>query len=399
MDDATFFAEIERLDSEMLAVPIELRQLDIYHTLIGREERDDFALSCLTKISAWYQQRYGDKARWDGIIGRQPLMLRGQLHVLQIRHPAVNPRGGLEELLETLRVKGCPVSPEENRHLAISALESSSNFSALHNIEMRPSLFNAEQRALCRRAWFDLKNATAVLESSSDVQGSIVHSHEAAEKFLKVALIYSGCNPKALGRGRLRHNLNDLITALATKHSKFCFLKKPAHDLHDYLDSMSARYTAQKRTFADAVQAFRLALHCVAFVAEQIELDAERGAPDISFKLGHYYHDTAGRQYRYCGPERNTTGELLCLLYLLEASDQGHTIDALIRFKDPCSFHYAKISDQRTIARLQARYLAIQLNQRHSGDSASKGGVTVERAHESLQTIALISMPVRKNIE
>jgi hypothetical protein len=117
MDDATFFAEIERLDKEMLAVPIELRQLDIYHALIGREERDESALGYLSKISAWYQQRYGNQAKWDGVIGRQPLLLRGRLQILQIRHSSVNPKSGLEDLLDTFRLQGLPASPEEYRYL------------------------------------------------------------------------------------------------------------------------------------------------------------------------------------------------------------------------------------------------------------------------------------------
>jgi HEPN domain-containing protein len=361
MDDATFFAEIERLDAEMLAVPMELRQLDIYHALVGREQRDESALESFNKISAWYLQRYGTQAKWDGVIGRQPLLLRGKLHVLEIRHSNVNPKSGLADLLETLQLEGNPTSPEEYRYLTMSFLEGTADFSALHNIEMRPSLLSPEQRSLLRRAWFDLKDATAVIESSSDVQGSIVHSHEAAEKFLKVALIHEGYAFKELGKGTLRHDLNNLIKALVVKHSRYDFLKKPAKDLHSFLDSMSARYTSLRRSLADAVQAFRLALHCVGFIAVQIELDAERGARDLDFELGHYYHDCTGRLYRFCGYEKNAQGEQLCRLFLLEATEQGHTIDALITYKAPCGFHYAEIRDQQTIARLEARYSAYSL--------------------------------------
>jgi HEPN domain-containing protein len=279
------------------------------------------------------------------------------------------------------------------------ALESSADFAALHNIEMRPSLFTTEQRGLSRRAWFDLRNASAIIEGSSDVQGSIFHAHEAAEKFLKIALLHEGYGYAELGKGKLRHNLNNLIEALASKHHKYEFLKKPARDLHSLHKLMSARYTVLNLSLADAVEAFRLARHCVGFVAIQIELEAERGAPDLSFELGHYYHDCSGREYRYCGSDRGAQGELLCLLYLLEASDKEHTIDALIRYKAPCSFHYAEIRDQVTIARLQARYSAIQLKKRLDRGRADQQGVTVERIHESLQAIASIRMPIRREIK
>jgi len=57
MEDSLLYAEVERLDAEMAAVPLILRQLDVYHVLIGKEERDEESLAFLEKISAWYKQR------------------------------------------------------------------------------------------------------------------------------------------------------------------------------------------------------------------------------------------------------------------------------------------------------------------------------------------------------
>jgi hypothetical protein len=134
LDDATFFAEIERLDQEFSATPLAIRQLDIYHALIGSEERNELTLGYLEKISAWYQQKYGAAAAWDGVIGVQPVFLRERLFVFQIRCPEVNPKSGILDLRERLNREGPPISLEENRQLGIAQLESSADFSALYNI-------------------------------------------------------------------------------------------------------------------------------------------------------------------------------------------------------------------------------------------------------------------------
>ena len=41
MNDALLYAKIEQLDAEMAETPLILRPLDIYHALIGKEERDE----------------------------------------------------------------------------------------------------------------------------------------------------------------------------------------------------------------------------------------------------------------------------------------------------------------------------------------------------------------------
>lgn len=86
-----------------------------------------------------------------------------------------------------------------------------------------------------------------------------------------------------------------------------------------------------------------MARHCCGFVAMQVELDSDRGASDITLRIGKYYQDYAGRQYRFCGYENTADGKLMCKMFLLEASDEGQTIDALLNQKAPCSFYYKEI--------------------------------------------------------
>ena len=397
LDDATFFAEIERLDQEFSAVPLAIRQLDIYHALIGIEERNELTFGYLNKISAWYQQKYGRAAAWDGIIGLQPVYLRGRLFVFQIRCPEVNPKSGILDLRERLESEGPHISPEENRLLGVAQLESSSDFAALYNIEMRPSLFTKEQRALSRRAWFNLKNAVMLLESSYDIQGSIVDAHEAAEKFLKIALIHEGQSYSSLGKGELRHDLNSLIKVLSKKHSKYKFIKTAARDLQQFFNSMTIqRYESIARTLRDAIEAFRLARHCCAFIAEQLELDNERGAPDVIFRVGKYYQDNAGRQYRFCGFEKTAKGDLACKMFLLEASDEGTTIDFFANQKAPCSFHYKEIKDQSDISRLESRYSLLRQRANSEKFTPKPDGILIEQIHESFHGIFSMRIPIGK---
>ena len=255
MDDALLYAEIERLDAEMASTPLILRPLDIYQVLIGKEERDEESRAYLHKFTAWFVQRYGDEAVWDGVLSRDPIFFRGRVHLLEIVHNGVPEMHGLDTFLKRLEDEGKPASLEEWKYLARTALESSQDFSSLHNLEMTPSLLSIVQRDLSRRAWFDLRNVGPLLRSSGDIQGSIVHCHEAAEKFLKIALIHVGLPPDRLGKGKYRHNLDHLVDALIGHHGKYAFLRKPANELHGLLASMNARYSSLKRSTKDAVEA------------------------------------------------------------------------------------------------------------------------------------------------
>jgi hypothetical protein len=165
MDDALLYSEIERLDAEMASTPLILRPLDIYHVLIGTEERNDESRAYLDKITAWFIQRYGDEAVWDGVLSRDPVFFRGRVHLLEIIHNGTSERRGLDTFLKRLENEGKPPSLEELKYLARTAMESSQDFSSLHNLEMTPSLLSIVQRDLCRRAWFDLRNVGPLIHS------------------------------------------------------------------------------------------------------------------------------------------------------------------------------------------------------------------------------------------
>ena len=79
----------------MASTPLILRPLDIYHILIGKEERDKESNAYLCKITAWFVQRYGDEAVWDGVLSRDPIFFRGRMHLLEIVHNGVSERRGL----------------------------------------------------------------------------------------------------------------------------------------------------------------------------------------------------------------------------------------------------------------------------------------------------------------
>ena len=395
MNDAQFFANVERTDAELSSVPLILRPLDVYHRLVGREVRDHFANDCFQKIHAWYLQRYGKAAEWDGVLARHPVFLRGKVHILKIVHPEASPPDGLQELIGILAESSGPVSEQEFEYLAMNALESSHDFGVLHNLEMRPSLLGREQRALMRRAWFDLRDAVAVLESSSDVQGSIVHSHEAAEKFLKIAALHEGHQPRELGKRALRHDLPEIVKVLRKDHRKYLSVKKQANTLCELLDTMNARYSEMRRTASDAANAFRLARHCCAFVAAQVLLDDERKAKEAVFKPGHFYRNTHGEEFRFCGTARNSTGVLVSRLFALESkSFDGHTIDALVAFRAPCEFNFVEVTDKSAVTRLEKRFSFLQRQKRDVRENQA----SIRIAEDSLHAMAFIRIPTSSRI-
>jgi hypothetical protein len=145
MDDALLYAKIEQLDGVMAETPLILRPLDIYHALIGKEERDEESLAYLRKITAWFIQRYGEEAAWDGVLSRDPIFFRGRIQVLEIIHNGVSERRGLDTFLKELEDNGKPASFEEWKYLSRVVLESSQDLSSLHNLEMMPSLLSPMQ--------------------------------------------------------------------------------------------------------------------------------------------------------------------------------------------------------------------------------------------------------------
>jgi hypothetical protein len=182
---------------------------------------------------------------------------------------------------------------------------------------------------------------------------------------------------------------------LVGRQNKYAFLRKSAKELHGLLASMNARYSSIKRSLKDAVEAFRLARHCCGFVAQQIHLDKVRGAPDIALQEGHYYQDYAGRQFRFCGTVMDD-GAQLALMYLLGAQDRGHTIDALGRFKLPCSFHYIAINDHNDLRRLELRYQGIMAQQRQNPDVRPDPETSAEVDKEAFDAMVLIRKPAKR---
>jgi hypothetical protein len=211
---------------------------------------------------------------------------------------------------------------------------------------------------------------------------------------LKVALLHVGLPSDRLGRGKYRHNLEHLVDALVGRQNKYAFLRKPAKELHGLQPSMNARYSSLNRSLKEAVEAFRLARHCCSFVAQQVFLDKVRGAPDIALQEGHYYQDYAGRHFRYCGTVFDD-GEQLALMYLLGVQDRGQTIDALVRFKLPCSFHYFATGDLNDLRRLELRFQGIMTQQRQNPAIRPDTETSVEIDKEAFDAMLLIRTPLK----
>lgn len=356
-----FGIRLNELDRDFCSksVPLVLRPLEAFHVLVGREDREDSTLGSLNQIVAWYIEKYGEAAVWDGRIGSQPILIRGSLYTARIPFTSETVMLKIADYIENLpRYLADTLSSQEWVDVGSSVLAASEDFGALYNLETRPSLLSAEQRAFVRRAWYDLRNSATVIKE--DTQGSIFHAHQAAEKFVKAALLRVGVGANVVRK--LQHKLEEASLRLSESHVKFATMLPWAKALDLLLGSMDIRYSQVVRSQANGVSAFSAARSICGFLARQWQLDAERGAPDIQFELGKYYRDYSGRKFRFNGQYTDGEGGLITILVALEHGVPGMMTDAEIRFVGHCSFYYVPLSDAETISRLERRYRELPKN-------------------------------------
>lgn len=117
-----------------------------------------------------------------------------------------------------------------------------------------------------------------VYEGFIDIQNTIFHSHQAAEKFLKalwVELDYHNAVVKKYDRGKnglkmCGHHLIMLYERLPKTQPKKKHIHEQVKYLHDLVPDMDIRYKIQAKTLDEAVQAVNSMLIVCKFVSEQI---------------------------------------------------------------------------------------------------------------------------------
>ncbi|HZM10096.1 MAG TPA: hypothetical protein VFC15_07785, partial [Candidatus Limnocylindrales bacterium] len=104
MTDSSIEAKLQTIDDELAnaGVPLRYRPLECFKRLYGAAEEGRHE-QLFDPLVQWYLTRYGDEARWNGVIGRCPVLIRGKVFLGVARFSAasetvVNWRDHVEEL-------------------------------------------------------------------------------------------------------------------------------------------------------------------------------------------------------------------------------------------------------------------------------------------------------------
>jgi HEPN domain-containing protein len=351
---------IEQIDYELIArgIPLILRPLKAFHETSGKSGgQGSIALEAFDEIADWYAQKYGSKALWDGTIGVQPLVIRGMVYFAKIpfieKSTVLRVTDQIEGITEDVARS---LTEDEIKYLCMVCEEAFGDFGALYNLQTFPDLLSQEQWELVGRAGLDLKGAIAVLKDAEDTQNAAFLSQQAAEKYLKAALLSYGLAPQFL-KGKIGHNLRKASDELIRRHSKFRYLERAVAAAQ--LPSMDIRYTEMRCSSPDAVTVFCASRHICGFIAEQWQLDAQRGAPDTEFESGKYYRDYAGRTFRCITVESRGDGSRWARMALLGHDAVLFKVDAVVSLSADFGYFYVPVTDPKAIVDLEARYNSV----------------------------------------
>jgi HEPN domain-containing protein len=248
-------------------------------------------------IQQWLTERYGDQALWDGILGRIPLTVRGRVYLAAIEFTETDIvrdfRIGIEGLPKDISDS---LDLHEFNEIAEKRATAQLSLNAIYTLRNDDHLLTAEQRELTRRAQFDLDNSPLTLKHNQDTQTAIFFAKEAAEKFLKVALLKSPSNRKPK---EFKHGISGLFTELVRVAPRYSWLQKVTAAIQQTAPDMELRYKKIPRNIASAISTFRSALNLCGVLAQMWNFDHQRGTQNSEFEPSSFYVNGTGL-YFWC---------------------------------------------------------------------------------------------------
>lgn len=346
---------LQDLDDEFkeAGVPLRLRPLECFKRLHGPVQDKARRKDLFDPITLWYIAKYGDSAIWDGVVGRFPLVIKGELYLGVARfveegEVLVDFRGEIEGLPEA--VAGS-LSVEEFRPIAERMANANSRFRSLYNLEIDEDFLGTAERDLVKRARADLAGSVVVLKHNGDTQKSIFESHEAAEKFFKAALLKSGYSRDV---GKFGHDIPKLFRELARIAPRFSWLSKPVDNLQSlFAPNMGLRYRQIPVSVKRAVEAFYGSLFVCGTIAQIWLFEKARGTSRSAFRPCRFYVD--GQMHaHYCHQVR---GNSALLTFFHSSNALGSAmVDKWMDMGQ--SAMYLEITDPRQEAQLRAQLVA-----------------------------------------
>lgn len=375
-------------------LPLRYRPLESFKDIYGNIPDGAVRESLFDPISRWFEERYGQNAHWDGVIGRIPVLWRGGVHLVQVPF-AVD--GTAVRLID--HIEGLPqdiaatFTPEEFASLGRKTAGAAMSFRTLYNLIVDDAFLDDAERGLVWRGLFDLENAANSLRHVGDTQASIFNTHEAAEKFLKVALKRSGSN---IDLQSLGHRLPLIFDKLAAIEDRYSWLKSSVDSLQALAPNMQIRYDIVPRTVEDAISGFNAALSICGTLAQIWLFDIERGTNESTFSPGKFYVD-GSRTVSFCkqllsrcqGKEPSAV-----LMRLIDIPVTGGAFVVEMSVGLDQSALYLELKDRRQIDAMRwTLERRMQTGQRLKPEDL---GIQIASGPEGSYTTALIRIEVRK---
>jgi HEPN domain-containing protein len=333
-------------------VPLRYRALDCFTKLYGAISDGPAREVLFEPIISWYLGKYGTAARWDGVVGRFPILIKGSVYLAapQFVRKGTVVRDWKESIENLPGPIASSVSLDEFRHIAERLSISSTSYAHLYNLRIDHSFLDKIESELVQRALYDLENSAIILNASGDTQSAVFMAHQATEKFLKAALRKSGDpgNLKTFG-----HNLPKLIQSLLLRSPRYRWLDTPSGHLQNLAPSMELRYGLQPRTLQDAVSAIHASLYVCGSIALMWQFDYARGIEKSSFKAGRFYLNGMW-QNLYC---KSVLGKKAVLTLFTSDSVFGSQM-ADLQLDELTSSLYLEVMDPREDARLRQLLIA-----------------------------------------
>jgi HEPN domain-containing protein len=391
MNGSASDAQLENIDNELTSagVPLRYRPLDCFKKLYGSVPDGPQREKLFDPITEWYLKKYGEAVRWDGVIARFPILIKGVVFLGQARFVAEQEilapfEEGIEGLSKDLAQR---LIPEEKRPIMEKLTFGSRSFYSLHNLLIDDDWLAETERNLVRRALYDLENAAVTLKHTGDTQAAIVQAHEAAEKYLKAALRKGGSTKPLKAYG---HDIPKLFKDLLNTESRYSCLSLPVANLQKLSPSMELRYSNVPRSLEMAVEAYHGALYVCGMVAQMWLFDKARGTTKSRFKECSFYLDGANTTF-YCKKVQGDSA----VLTLFRSSKYTGSQMADITMSTSQSTLYLEVTDPLQDAQLRAQFAA---HLRNPGRRVSPEEIGIQMVHgpEGSYVTALLKTPIAR---
>jgi hypothetical protein len=344
---------LAEIDEQLSGVPRKYRALAALKVLYGTVADDALRISLLGPIVLWFIEKYGDSAKWDGVIGKGPIIIRGNVYLIAFPFTSGDACLKLVDHIENLPQNVEETFTEEEfKDVGRRAAGAMMHFGTLYDLTVQDTFLDEVEKGLVWRGLADLEIAANSIKQSEDTQNAIFHTHQAAEKFLKVALRRSGFKGtlKSLG-----HDLPKIFQELCTLKSRYTWLKSSVDSLQNFAPSMEIRYGSVPRTVENAVSSFYSALNVCAVLAKIWLFDFARGTDKATFVPGTFYTDGNGNDYHCENLVLTTDKRPGATLRRLGNYPIGALMMDIVRDMDQSSLHL-EISDTQQVEQLRRLY-------------------------------------------